>query len=94
MFGGLKAMAKAAGRNPDDLAMIVRANVYFTDAPLGDDRFIFSGSSDQIRDDIHATRKIGADELFFDVQFSPGVYSVGKQLAKIEQLWELSKSAP
>ena len=53
--------------------LIIRANVEISDAPLGQDRADFTGTLDQIARDVAATRKLGAAELLFDVQFSPGV---------------------
>jgi hypothetical protein len=73
--------------------LVVRAHPYFSDKPLGDDRFIFAGSADQIKADIAATRKLGANELFFDVQFLPGVNTLDANVALMERLWELAKNA-
>jgi len=93
MFGGIKKLAEEAGRDPSKLELVVRAHPYFSDKPLGDDRFIFTGSADQIKADIAATRKLGANELFFDVQFSPGVNTLDANVALMERLWELAKNA-
>lgn len=89
MFGGLKQMAKEAGRDPSSLAMIVRANLEVTDKPLGNNRMIFSGTLDQIKEDIAATAKIGAHELFFDPAFSRGGQSLDRWLTLMEQLRKL-----
>lgn len=66
MLDGIKNMAKAEGRKPEDIQLVVRANVHITEKPLGDDRFPYAGSWDQILSDIEETRRIGADELFVD----------------------------
>lgn len=86
MFEGIKGMAKDAGRDPAALELIVRANVEFSDAPLGEGRADFTGSLEQIVGDVAATRKLGAAEIVFDVQFSPGVETVDDILARMEQL--------
>ncbi len=91
MFATIQQMAAEAGRDPKALAMMVRANVLFTDAPLGSDRGVYTGTPDQIRADIAATREIGATELLFDVQFSPGVDTTKAFLAKLEQLRTLAQ---
>ena len=89
MFAGLQQMAKAAGRDPSALQMIVRANVEISAQPLGDKRFPFSGTMEQIKEDIVATRQIGAHELFFDPTFSPGAQDLKKWLSLMEDLWKL-----
>jgi probable F420-dependent oxidoreductase len=86
MFEGIKAMAKDAGREPADLELIVRANIEFSDAPINQDRADFAGTLEQIAGDVAATRKLGASEIVFDVQFSPGVKTVDDILARMEQL--------
>jgi len=89
MFAGLQQMAKAAGRDPSALQMIVRANVEISAQPLGDKRFPFSGTMEQIKEDIVATRQIGAHELFFDPTFSPGAQDLKKWLSLMEDVWKL-----
>ena len=69
MFGTIRQMAKDAGRDPQELQLIVRANLVITEKPIEKDRFVFVGSLDQIREDIAASEKIGADELFLEVGF-------------------------
>jgi probable F420-dependent oxidoreductase len=85
MFAGIKQMAKEAGRDPSTLAMVVRANLEFSDKPLGKDRMIFSGTFDQIKEDVAACREIGAHEVFFDPAFSHGGQSLDRWLALLEQ---------
>jgi probable F420-dependent oxidoreductase len=93
MFEGIKGMAQEAGRDPAALELIVRANVEISDAPINKDRADFTGSLEQIAGDVAATRELGAAELLFDVQFSPGVERVDDIVARMEQLWELSKAS-
>ncbi len=93
MFAGIKKMAEGFGRDPSKLELVVRAHPYFSDKPLGDDRFIFTGTADQIKADIAATRKLGANELFFDVQFLPGVTTLDANVALMERLWDLASKA-
>jgi alkanesulfonate monooxygenase SsuD/methylene tetrahydromethanopterin reductase-like flavin-dependent oxidoreductase (luciferase family) len=91
MFEGIKGMAQEAGRDPAALELIVRANVEFSDAPLGKDRADFTGTIEQIADDVVATRKLGAAELLFDVQFSPGVETVDDIVARMKELWQIAR---
>jgi len=85
MFAGIKQMAKEAGRDPSTLTMVVRANLEFSEKPLSKDRMIFSGTFDQIKEDVAACREIGAHEVFFDPAFSHGGQSLDRWLALLEQ---------
>ena len=88
MFAGIKQMAAAEGRDPESLELVIRANVYFSDDPIGDGRVDFMGTIEQIGGDVAAARDLGADEVFFDVQFSPDVNSVDAMAMRMEQLRE------
>jgi alkanesulfonate monooxygenase SsuD/methylene tetrahydromethanopterin reductase-like flavin-dependent oxidoreductase (luciferase family) len=91
MFEGIQGMAREAGRDPAALELIVRANLEISDTMRGRDRTDFTGTLEQIADDVVARRKLGATELLFDVQVSPGVEAVDDIVARMEQLWEISK---
>lgn len=68
MWAAVRDMAAGHGRDPDDLQLIVRANVHHTDRPIpGDDRPVFVGSLDQIAADLVATEELGAHELVLDL---------------------------
>src|SRR5215475_7758378 len=86
MFSSVRQMAKEAGRDPSAIAMVVHAGVDITEKPLGKDRPIFSGSLEQISDDVKASAKIGAEEVFFDPAFSRGGQALDRWLALLEQL--------
>ena len=90
MMDGIKGMAQEAGRDASELEVIVRANLMVTDGPLGDDRFLCTGSLDQIKADIAATQEIGVAELHFDPSFSPDGTSVDGFLSRMEQMKELA----
>ena len=92
MFEQIKGMAQKVGRDPASLELMVRANVEFADPIPGQDRVPFTGTLEQIAGDVAATRTLGAAELVFDVQFSPGVNTVDDIIMRMEQLWELSKA--
>jgi probable F420-dependent oxidoreductase len=92
MFDGIKSMAKETGRDPVKLELIVRANVELSRAPIEKDRADFTGTLEQIAKDVVATRQVGAAELLFDVQFSPGVETVDDMISRMEQLWQVAKS--
>ena len=87
MFGAIQQLAKEAGRDPSSLAMMVRANLHITDKPLGKDRTIFTGSLDQIKEDVTECKRIGAHEVAFDVTFQ--AKSLDQWLTLMEQLRKL-----
>jgi len=90
MFGAVRKMAKEAGRDPAHMAMVVRANLHITDAPLGADRTIFTGTMDQIGEDARACKKIGAHELIYDVTFEKGAQTIAGWLGLMEKLRNLA----
>jgi alkanesulfonate monooxygenase SsuD/methylene tetrahydromethanopterin reductase-like flavin-dependent oxidoreductase (luciferase family) len=90
MFAEIRGMAREADRDPTGLAMIVRANVEISDAPLGQERADFTGTLEQIPGDVAATRTLGAAERLLDAQFSPGVETARDIVARMEQLWKIA----
>lgn len=90
MFAGIKGMAQQAGRPPEAVSMVVRANCAVLDQPIAGERFIFTGTLEQIAEDVRATEALGAAELFFDVNFSPGVQTIDDVLRLLEGLWRAS----
>jgi alkanesulfonate monooxygenase SsuD/methylene tetrahydromethanopterin reductase-like flavin-dependent oxidoreductase (luciferase family) len=86
MFASIKQMAREAGRDPSALIMVVHAVLEITEKPLGKDRAIFSGSLEQISEDVRGCAKIGADKVFFDPAFGPGGQSLDYWLGLLEQL--------
>ena len=93
MFEGIKGMAKEAGRDPSAIELIVRANVEIHDRPIQKDRVDFSGTLEQIAEDVKTTQKLGAAEIVFDAQFSPGVETANDIVSRMEQIWRMVKSA-
>ncbi len=85
MIESLKGMAEAEGRDPATLQVVVRANVKVTEQPL-EERWIFSGTLDQIREDINGCGNLGVHEICFDPTFSPDGQSLDRFLARMEQI--------
>jgi alkanesulfonate monooxygenase SsuD/methylene tetrahydromethanopterin reductase-like flavin-dependent oxidoreductase (luciferase family) len=91
-FHAIQAMARDAGRDPQALELVVRANVQFSATPLGADRMDFHGTLEQVGEDVAKARQVGATELFFDLWTAyPQVDSVDDWLARMEQLWRLAR---
>ncbi len=93
MFEGIKVMAKDAGRDPSALELIVRANVEIHNTPIAKDRADFTGTLEQIAEDVTTARKLGAAEIVIDAQFSPGVETAKDLVARMEELWRVAKQA-
>jgi len=93
MFEGVKGMAKDAGRDPSALELIVRANVELHNTPIQKDRVEFTGTLEQIAEDVTTARKLGAAEIVIDAQFSPGVETAKDIVARMEELWRVAKQA-
>jgi len=89
MFAGIKQMAKEAGRDPSSLELIVRANLEIRDKPVENNRMIFSGTLEQIKEDIAGCRKIGANEVFFDPTFTSGGQSLDRWLTLLDEMRKL-----
>lgn len=90
MWAGIVQMAKDAGRDTSKMEFVVRANVSISDKPLGEGRWIFTGSKDEVRGDIAACREIGAAEVAFDPSFTSDGLTADGFLTAVEQLRELA----
>jgi len=90
LWQGILQMAKEAGRDTNKMEFIVRANISVTDSPLGEGRWIFSGSKDEIRGDIAACRDIGAAEVAFDPSFEAAASSADGFLDRMDLMRELA----
>ena len=86
-FAHIKTMADEAGRDADALELIVRANLALSAEPGSSERPAFTGSLDQVHDDIRQVRAIGAHEIILDFQDSPGVDSLDRFLELMNELW-------
>lgn len=86
MIAQLREMAKAAGRDPGTLQIVLRAFLRFTPQPLEEGREPFSGSPDQIKVDIGRVRALAIDEVFFDPAFSQDGQTAAGFLASMERI--------
>ncbi len=86
MIAQLREMAKAAGRDPTALKVVLRAFLHLTPQSLGESRQPFSGSLDEIRGDIERVRGLGIHEVFFDPTFSPDGRTPDGFLTSMERL--------
>jgi len=93
IFDEIKSMAKDVGRDSSALELIVGANVEIHNTPIENDRADFTGTLEQIAEDMTTARKIGAAEIVINAQFSPGVETAKDILARMEELWRIAEQA-
>jgi hypothetical protein len=92
-IAAIKTMTREAGRDPDALELVLRANVGLSANPLGADRPDYHGTLEQIGEDVAKTREVCATEMFFDLWTShPQVDSVADWLKWMERLWEATQA--
>ena len=88
MLGGAversHAAAKAAGRDPSTIQVVVRANNQVTAQPLGADRAPFCGTAEQIKEDLARASEMGIGHVFFDLHFAGT--PIDEQLRLMERL--------
>lgn len=93
MLAQIRSMAKEAGRDPEALEFIPRGNLHITDRPIDGDRFIFTGTLEQIGEDVAGVREAGASEMIFDITFSPDAQTADDFLARADDLWTLAQGS-
>jgi len=83
---GFRDAARAAGRDPAGLSVIVRANVPITGEPLGDDRPFLGGSPRQIAGDLASLEDLDLDQVLF-ANVAP-VSGVEEAVRRLAELWD------
>jgi probable F420-dependent oxidoreductase len=92
MLAQIRSVARDADRDGDAIELIVRGNLHITDQPIESDRFIFTGTLEQIAEDVAASRDAGAAELTLDITFSPDARTADDFLTRADDLWRLAQS--
>jgi probable F420-dependent oxidoreductase len=93
MLASIRETAASHGRDGDAIALVVRANLFITDAPIEKDRFIFTGTLEQIAEDVAASKALGASELHFELVFGPTAPTVDDYLSMAGTLYEIGAGA-
>jgi probable F420-dependent oxidoreductase len=87
-----RGMVAAAGRDPGLARIVLRAQVDIRRGPLGDGRVPFSGSPEQIVDDIAAARRLGISDLICDsVYFARSLDELLESLEQIRRFVDASE---
>lgn len=71
MIRTYRDLGREAGRVPQHMRIVVRANHPVSPRPLPGERPPLSGSLDQIRDDVERLSDLGVGHLFFDLASHP-----------------------
>ena len=75
MWSAVRAAAVDAGRDADELSLVVRANAHHTSRPIEGDRPAYHGSIEQIAADVRTAFEVGATEVLIDLQGSTNTAS-------------------
>jgi alkanesulfonate monooxygenase SsuD/methylene tetrahydromethanopterin reductase-like flavin-dependent oxidoreductase (luciferase family) len=86
MLAELRAMAAAAGRDPSALLVNVVATVSLSAQPIAGKRAFFTGSAEQVRDDIARARALGATELIFELDLGPPIDELVRTMDRFRRL--------
>jgi probable F420-dependent oxidoreductase len=90
MMEQAREAARAAGRDPRSLELIVFAFAQILEESPGADRPDFVGTLDEIRRDVATARDLGATEIIFDVGYASGDLRLDEFRQALEQLSTLA----
>ena len=68
MWSVVTTAAEQAGRDPNQLSLVVRANIKHTPGPIDGERATYHGSVEQIAADVRGAFAIGAHQVILDLQ--------------------------
>jgi alkanesulfonate monooxygenase SsuD/methylene tetrahydromethanopterin reductase-like flavin-dependent oxidoreductase (luciferase family) len=86
MWAGIQQMAEGFGRDPSELRLVVRGNIWSTRRTAAADRPMFVGDATQIADDVRRCQEVGASEVVLDAQFSEASTSLAEFTGAIEAI--------
>jgi probable F420-dependent oxidoreductase len=93
MWTTVRALAAGHGRDPDDLELVVRANIRLTARPVEGERPSYHGTLDQVAVDLDATRAAGAHEVILRLDGDLGLNQALEHYACIAEALELTAAA-
>ena len=93
MFDAIKNMATEAGRDPSAFELIVTAGVEIHKRPIEKERLEFTGSLEQIGEDLARARKLGVAEIAIYAQFLAPDETTEDLVTRMEDLWRVAKQA-
>jgi probable F420-dependent oxidoreductase len=89
----IRQLAAARGRDASKMELIVVGNVTFDDRPLRGDRVPFTGTVDQVIDDIGSAAAAGAAEVIIDLSLQPWFSTTARMLEVAQEIHERVREA-
>ena len=90
MMGQVRELARAAGRDPSALELLVLGFPAILEQSPGEGRPDFVGTLDEIRRDVMTARDLGASELILAPGYATGNLSLDEYFRSLETLRELA----
>lgn len=84
MVSRFRQAARAAGRDPAALPVMVRVNAPITEGPISVRRPFLGGSPEQIAADLECVRELGVDQVFFTNTVQPPIDEQVRLLEKLQ----------
>jgi alkanesulfonate monooxygenase SsuD/methylene tetrahydromethanopterin reductase-like flavin-dependent oxidoreductase (luciferase family) len=85
MVNRFRAAARAAGRDPASLKVMVRANTPITDAAMMADRPFLGGSPEQVACDLQRVQELDVDHVLFTNLIQPPLDDQVRLLDRLQQ---------
>jgi hypothetical protein len=92
MMAQVRAAARAAGRDPRSLELVIFADPQILETSPGQDRPDFVGTLEEVRADVATARELGVTEIIFMPGYSTGDLRLAEFRAAQEQLRVLATS--
>jgi len=89
MMDEIRESARAAGRDPSALELIILAFPAILSQSPGETRADFVGTLDEVRRDVEAARDLGANEIIFAAGYATGDLNLDEYLGALETLRSL-----
>jgi probable F420-dependent oxidoreductase len=89
MMNQVREAARAAGRDPSALELVIFEFPSILEQSPGEDRPDFVGTIDEIRRDVATARDLGVSEIIFGPGYSTGDLRLDEYMGALEELWRL-----
>ncbi len=93
MWASVRDRAAAHGRDPDQLELVVRADVAISDSAIDGDRASYTGTVEQVAADIADTRRAGAHEVILGLHGDPCLDQALDVFARIAEAVDVTAMA-
>ena len=89
LWAKVRELAAGHGRNPDDLDLVVQAEIVLNERAIDGSRPSWHGDADQVADDVHSSRRLGAHEVVLRLTGDLGLDEALDGYARIAEAAEL-----